>query len=548
MRNKKIGLILKIFICGAILLWGLNYLDYFYAYTGDEVQFSHKQFFYQDDIKLRITGKIGSEIRYTVDGSKVTEESPLYEGSIKLEAAEEEVEVTTFRVMAFYKDGTASEEYVHTYFVGETVFEAYTELITVVSVNEEDLYDYETGIFVEGALRDEWREENPDSTEKVSRPANYNLRGIEAERDAYFEVFEPTGNRVIAQDVGIRVSGGITRGSDQKSIRIYAREEYGNDQLEYLFFQDAVDFEGNPITQVNRLTLRNNRNAKHAVMMEVLSEVEQLDVQEITPYVGYLNGEAYTVGWMMETYKQQYFRNTYGTTSEEGEWETFAGYNEEVIDGIEPEEITNFDPDITETEDLALIAQDDYFSFWGSDFTNDEVFAKFQELVDIESMMYYFAAEIYMANPDWPYNNVKLYRWYSYTEEYEEEGRKNGKWHFLLYDLDGGFETDPDNRLFFEVISEEYGLESGRYYAIFARLLEREDMQIAFRAAMEDLIETAFEPEKVCQQIDEISAYTDEATPEIIETMKTYAYGRAEVIREQMDEAFEMLNAKEGEE
>jgi hypothetical protein len=46
------------------------------------------------------------------------------------------------------------------------------------------------------------------------------MRGKEAEREVYLEIFEPNGIRVISQKAGIRTYGGWSRAREQKSFKI----------------------------------------------------------------------------------------------------------------------------------------------------------------------------------------------------------------------------------------------------------------------------------------------------------------------------------------
>lgn len=50
--------------------------------------------------------------------------------------------------------------------------------------------------------------------------------------------------------------------------------------------------------------------------------------------------------------------------------------------------------------------------------------------IDVDNFIDYYSVEIFFANNDWPIHNTKIWR------------KKNGKWRFLLYDLDGGFTSN----------------------------------------------------------------------------------------------------------
>lgn len=493
---KKWGFILGMSV---LLLAAFPFLGYVSAVSEDGVYFSCRQHFYDHAIKVTMAGASGCSIYYTTDGEEPSASSTLYTGPLSIDLPEEGgLTVLTVRAIAVYSDGTTSSECVHTYFVGEDVFTRYDSLVTVVTIDPDYLYDYDTGIFVAGRLRDEWLAENPDKSVKHSRPANYNLRGIESERPAYLEIFTPSGEQILSQHVGIRVNGGLSRSSDYKSLKIFARSEYGVNKLSYEFFPDSLTYTGNQATtEYKRLVLRNNSGIETVAMMELLKDVEQLDVQEYRHASGYLNGTYYHCGWIMEDYDETYFHTNYGTTEMGGAWETIAGYSENVLDGKTTEEVFS-----SQTEAMAAESKAYYNQFADRDFQDELVFQEFCDLVDVENMLWYFAAEIYMGNLDWPYNNIKLYRWYSYDDAYEENTRTDGKWRFLLYDLDYGFAADYEENLLAHVLNTEN--TQGRHHKIFYNLMKREDMRTRFQEIVLELSETAFEPEHASQVINEL--------------------------------------------
>jgi hypothetical protein len=56
------------------------------------------------------------------------------------------------------------------------------------------------------------------------------------------------------QDIGIRIHGGWTRRDPIKSLRLYARSDYGESRFNYRIFPDL------PFDNYNRLLLRNSGN------------------------------------------------------------------------------------------------------------------------------------------------------------------------------------------------------------------------------------------------------------------------------------------------
>lgn len=548
MKMRKWGIILGMTL---LLCTAFPFLRYLQAISENNLYFSASQHFYDKDIQLKLCGKPGGEIYYTTNGEIPSRESLPYTQPIQIRLPEEGVHVVTIRAIAFYKNGTSSLENIHTYFVGKDVFERYDSLITVITTAPSNLYDYDTGIFVEGRLRDEWIKENPGSSIRYSRPANYNLRGIESERYAYLEIFEPDGRAVIAQNVGIRVHGAGSRASEKKSIKLFARSEYGEKTFNYEFFTDCPIYQDDKFNYTyKRLILRNNISIENASILKMLEDTALTDIQECRFCCGYLNGSYYHAGWMMEDFDKNYFHSNYGTLEGDGYWGVIADYNEKMLDGKE------HDMDSFTSEDMQPFLDKEYYDlFQKKDFQDDFIYNEFCKIVDVENMLRYFAIEIYMGNLDWPYNNIKMYRWYSYENNYTENSPTDGKWRYLLYDLDFGFTSGYDVNLLGHVLDREN--EVGRHHIIFTNLMQREDIKARFKEIMMELSETVFEPERACQIISdtyavsyaELSASLTEenADTEVIKeqlsnlentknAMLEFAIKRPEEIKRQMEE------------
>ena len=98
----------------------------------------------------------------------------------------------------------------------------------------------------------------PVSYTHLSDPANYNIRGYEGERQIRAEIWEPDGTVFLSQELGIRVNGGLSRGLDVKSLRLIAREQYGEKRIMTTLFSEEDKGE-NPYFP-KRLLLRNHGN------------------------------------------------------------------------------------------------------------------------------------------------------------------------------------------------------------------------------------------------------------------------------------------------
>ena len=199
--------------------------------------------FYEEDIWIEAELEKEGIIFYTSDGSMPAGEeggsTHLYREPVFLTAKEEE-SVEVLRFLAVFKDGTESEVITNTYFMGKDIKSRYDTMVISLAAENDDLYGYENGIFVEGKLRADWETEHPGEEASFDTPANYNVRGRQSERGVHIEIFEEDGKRVASQDGGIRISGNFTRQSEQKSFKLYARKEYdeAHNRFRFPFFED----------------------------------------------------------------------------------------------------------------------------------------------------------------------------------------------------------------------------------------------------------------------------------------------------------------------
>lgn len=465
--------------------------------------FSLEESFYQGSIQVELAIPNMSEIYFTWDGTEPSKETFLYEKPLELEAAEDEIKVYTIRAIGYDKDDNASEVYTHTYFLGDTVEERFSTLVIAITSDPVNLYDDEQGILVGGRMQREYLEKHPEE-EEAAAPANYYVRGKEAEREAYVEILDSSGRLLVSQPAGIRVHGGVSRSMEQKSLRLIAREEYGKELFEVPLF------EGNEQTAYEKFVLRNSGNDNQCAFMRnecalrLMKEAGFLDTTEFRPAAVFINGVYYGFEWLTEVYDDGYFHGNYGTTKNQGSWQVLD-MKDKPLEAENPEDLVQIQT-VNDWNEIYMLCTTE-------DLTDDGVFQSFASRVDVENFLLYHAMEIYFANPDWPFNNNKVYRWYSNANDYGE-GSTDGKWRFLTYDFDEAIAKRDSSAASDLSLSKALGLQDAghwkRYYPMLAAVLKREDMKKRFREIMEELIEGAFSPENFCNVIDEIAAMREE--------------------------------------
>jgi len=157
---------------------------------------------------------------------------------------------TVVRARAVKPGALPSEIVTNTYFVFPEGAAKYGVPVISLSTNEDRLFDYEDGIFVAGKDFDDWRATHPADDPTYTANANFERSGVEFEKRTHLNYFV-NGVEEINQDLGIRVRGGFSRTFPSKSMSLYARDEYGDPDMDYKFFGDL------PYDAFTRLVLRN---------------------------------------------------------------------------------------------------------------------------------------------------------------------------------------------------------------------------------------------------------------------------------------------------
>lgn len=363
---------------------------------------------------------------------------------------------TAIRAVAKDKSGNVIYSTGETYFVGtaedhiagiKASCDAARQTLAVISItmNYDDLFDHEKGIYVMGATFDksleEFKKENKwfqgEDTRKLL--ANYSQRGRQWEREAHIEMFEmdtETCTEVLSQDCGIRIQGNFSRSDVQKGFRLYARSDYGASKFEYAMFGDELtDIEGETIDKFDTFVLRAGGNCAFTckyndTFWQDLASGMDLSTKASRPCVVYLNGEYWGLYILEEDFSDDYFDDHYKVNKDDvvlykGDAETHAlGYKLDLGEIPEGQDETYYFEDLLN------------FFETHKDLKNQKDYDEFAKLVDVDSVMDYFAAEVWINNKwDWPGKNWSM--WKTTTVDSSNE-YNDGKWRFCLYDIEFG--------------------------------------------------------------------------------------------------------------
>jgi hypothetical protein len=389
------------------------------------------------------------------------------------------------------REGALSSPVVsHTYFVRTGGTPSHLLPVISLSVQEDAFFDYEKGIYVAGSDFENWRSSNPQATADGGVAANYHRSGDAWEVPAHFELFDSTGYRQLGQNVGVRIHGNWSNANPFKSLRLYARNEYGKSTLDYPFFDSR------PYQTYKRIILRNSGNDiwytlfRDASLQEMVSHM-RFETQAYQPSVMYLNGEYWGIHNIRERVDKYFLAAKFGV-------------NEEQLDLLEG----NMTADEGDNSHYAEMM--DYLTLNGA--REAAHYARVKEMMDTESFLDYMIAEIFMVNTDWPGNNIKY--WRLQTPEYLPDAGpgRDGRWRWILYDADYSFGIYRP---------EEYSLDMMKFTTrtdgpswpnppwstlLFRKLLENEEFKTAFIIRFCDQLNTAFLPEVVHGMIDGMRA------------------------------------------
>lgn len=488
----------------------------------DDIIVSQEDSFCAGDLVLKLSDAGGYPIYYTLDGSIPGFESGFYEDPLVFTATDE-VRSCVLRARSYDEStGEWGDLFTRTYFYAdsmETLKERFSTYIVCLTSDPYNLYDYEYGIMVEGKIRDEYVNSPEYISGKLTQPANFTQQGRDWERDAFVEILSPDGERLIAQDAGMRIFGHASRQYYYKSFKLYARKAYGNDTFAYPFFADNTHGADQKVQDAyKRLVVRAHGFDKSVTLFReelfqtLCSQIEGIDSKSVAPVSVWLNGGYYNFEWLQEVYDDTYMEENYGLMQKGDYYQKVALRANKFPD--DPDEKAE---DIRGKEDYQKVAE-----YAEKDLTDDETFAELEQLVDIDNMIQYFAIETYIANWDWPLNNIKLYRYYSQNNVYGT-GRQDGRWRYLYYDMEAGFNIyneEPEDWLDIETVMEQNPL--------FGAVMKRPDMQEKFAKYIELCIKEYFTEDRVRAAVEKLCGERDS------ELAESFAY------KHSIDESYTM--------
>ena len=493
-----------------------------------EVEFSHGSGFYDDTLTLEIVcDNRKATIHYTLDGTMPDKNSPVYEGPLTLtdsgqradtlmriggtNSAEEYIPTMDFptarvvRAVAIAPNGKASNVVSGTYFVGYDREALYGDTAIVCLVTDPaNLFDYEKGIYVLGKIFDQWAPQQTEPFEDWEAVANFTQHGDEWERPVSVTFMSGNG-ATFTQDMGMRIKGGASRGYHQKSLRLVAREEYGDKNVNFAIYPDNIcEADGKLLEKYKSVTLRSGANdALFAKIRDPfitnLAAGMRFETAANMPVIAFINGEYWGVYTLNEEYSDKYIQYHYGMDD-----------NNVII-------VKCGELDEGEEADYDLFLEMYDFIAW-EDLEDPEVYAKACEIIDMGSFADYFAMQFFILNEDGFDKNNNWQMWRVRDPEPKTHPYADGKWRMMLYDTDyssgvyvSGGNASEDN-ISGVLYSDEY--EEYNPALMFQNLMLSEEFRREFIRACCDVNNVYFSADRTAAMLEEMRAQYEPYVPD----------------------------------
>ncbi len=358
-----------------------------------------------------------------------------------------------------------------TFLVDTDCSERYSLPVVSLVTDRGHFFDENTGIYVHGE----------------SSQANFWQTGPDWERPVHIELFDEDGKRAFKQDAGIRIHGGATRLYGQKSLRLYARNEYGDSRFRFRIFPDE------PSKEFNRLILRNSGNDWQNTMFrdafaQSLVRHLNMDTQAYRPAVVFLNGEYWGIHNFRERYDRHYLNRVYG---------------------VDPDRI-----DLLTLNMQVKEGDNEHYQYLVDFLTENDMgdashLGKAAEMIDMHNFLDYYSSQIYFANRDWPQNNIDFWRLRVPYDSAAVQGH-DGRWRWLMYDVDYAFGLANDHN--FDML--DWVMKDHWSTALFWNLIDSDDFRNRFINRMADHLNTAFHPSRVLTVLDSLAVRVEPEIPE----------------------------------
>jgi hypothetical protein len=485
--------------------------------------FSSAAGYYPDSIFITISSPDpGISIHYTLNGNEPTLASPLYSAPVLVKSRAgqpntfsmvptnpsfgypvngydtsradsrgwlppygEVYKQTVLKAKAFKTGFAPGPTAVATYFIDPLLNMRYSFPVLSISTDSADFFSDSTGIYVYGL----------DTADE----GNYSVEGTE--KMVHVQFFETDGSLKVSQYCAARNHGGGGRHAPQKSLALIARSSYGCDSFGYQFFPDKST------AKFKSILLRNGGHRPDCFPRDDLAgrmvSNMSYEVQDSRYVVVFVNGEYWGVQTIKDIFDEHYIANKYHINKSNI---AILELGSSVDDGLPTDNIPYID-----MRDFAV----------SNDMTVPSNYAFIKTQMDVDNYIDYQASEIYFGNGDWPHNNIKYWRYRTAYNPNAGVGM-DGRWRWMLYDIDAGFGGDctgiyPSHN----ALSDAVSTTGGSSTLLLRALLVSPEFKDQFINRAADLLNTEFLPSRLAGFCNNLDA---EISPELLEHVNRWRY------------------------
>lgn len=413
---------------------------------------------YERPVTVALTAAQDAPIYYTLDGSTPDEHAARYEQPIEIG------QTAVLRACSILPGMAASRVTTQTYFI--SVY--HTLPILALTTDPDNLWNETDGMLADGDELDR---------ETQSRPWKKAVYWQKKKNKGYIEWYDADGAQRLSQGMLFNCMGQYSLDMPQKSFSIRASAQFGSDTFEVAAFEDR------PYTSYAAFALRNGgQDGLYTRVLDGLQQrlAEQSGTSVITqawrPVIVYLNGAYWGHYNLRERIGAEMIAQHEG-------WS-----RPEFVDLLEGDGAVNQGSAEDYRALVAYVKAHDLAA-------EPEALAYVLKHVDVENLIDYFFFEMFVGNED--AGNIRFYK-------NDVEG--DGKWRYVLYDLDWGlFDSGNGGPAF---VMDENGM--GRYRIqsniLLVKLMQVPAIRAQFLARAGGLFQTVFTTENMIALLDEMTA------------------------------------------
>ena len=297
-----------------------------------------------------------------------------------------------------------------------------------------------------------------------------------SEYKIYAEYFSKDGVKETEFPCGARLFGHSSREMPQKGVKLSLREIYGVGEVTYPFF--AVN--KNAVTTFSTLLLRPSgeeqiyTKLRDELIPTLMRGRMDLDFEEAQACALYINGQYWGFYYIREALNADYLKYYYGY--QKGTFDIIKGErNPQEGTTAAYKKLTNF----CKTNDLSIQKNYEYV----------------KSQVDFDSLINYWIVETYFGNTDTV--NIRCYK------------HKDGKWRWMVYDMDWSMQTSKNMRkknfIDWHLLNPK-GHGIGHFdNSIIRKLLENDEFREYFLTVYAYHLTTTLAPERSVPLLDELA-------------------------------------------